>query len=233
VARDFTLVWSASTTVVSGLTSSQPNSLFPWIQLDWTRGTQPDTWNIYRNGKLISVMQGFEPFVSGTSYRFTDMTAPPRFADVYTVVPVVNGLGSSSNPTTTITPKVISTLLTDKDAAYPILILNASRDISMDEDATIFEPTGNSRPVAIFGSNNVGMRGSVSGILSGQVMGITPLAISQRFEALARMKGELMWLTLVDRTIEVFIVNPKLSPRAKNEEVIYDVSFDFYQTDAV
>lgn len=234
VSRIFYLTGTTATTPVTGLSSILDTS-YPWVTLTWSRTSMPDKWYITRDNQVIGVFQGSDLFVSGTSYTYIDRRATPRQPNVYAVVPVVNGRGSSANPTTSQTPKVSTTLLSDVEGNYPVLLYSSDKDLRMDDDAFVFEPSGNAPPIVIFSATVNGYRGTVKGTLDASIQSLTTAQIRQRFEILAGAKGQKLLLTMVDQTMEVFILNPVIKPRSVDggSLILYEVSFDFYQTDVI
>lgn len=231
--QTITVVNTAATSPASSISSTLLTP-YPWVTLNWSRATIPDKWNITRNGKVIAVLDGTAPFVSGTSYTYTDRLPAPRAVNTYAAVAVVNGRGSAANPTTSQTPKAATTMLVDVNGDYPVLFYNSDRDMSLDDDAFVFEPTGNAPPIIIFSAIVNGYRGSVKGTLDHTVQGVSAATMRARFELLADLKGQKLYLTIVDKTMEVFILNAFVRPRAVDggSTILYDAQFDFFQTDA-
>lgn len=230
VVRDFTYVYDATVNPVTGLTSTL-HTAYPWVKLSWSRSAQPDRWNIYRNGKLIkTTTTGNELFVSGTSYEYWDRTPQPRTNNVYTVIPVVNNKGSSGNPTTTIAPRAFTVTLASLDGTTVVMIMNAgSSDMNLNEISSVYTPAGGGAPVLI-AQANTGFQGKVQGRLA-TAKGISVDTAKAAFKQLASNPGQPLNLTLVTEAFECFIANATYKPVPRTEEVVYDVSFDFYQTD--
>lgn len=230
VSRLFTYQYDATVSPVTSLAASL-HAYFPRIQLTWNRGTQPDRWNIYRDNKMIATMNGADAFVSGTSYSFWDYLPAPRQAQVYTVVAVVNNKGSSPNPTVTATPRTLTTTLSSKDGVNVVLLWNSKPDMALQETSGVYAPAGNGSPILITQAER-GYAGKVEGRIAGYGT-VTSNQFRDMFKNLMKFNGQTLLLTVVNDAFECVIYNATYRPVAKNEEVVYDVSFDFFQTDYV
>lgn len=230
-SRTVNVNWVTAVTAATGLTVT-PDTQLPKAVLNFSRTTLPDAWQIYRNNQLIANVVGADLFVSGTAYQYTDVGVPPRTDVTWKVVAVVNNSGSPNPPTVSSYLRPVTSVLTDVNYKWPILIYNASRDFAKEDDVTIFEPIGNAAPVAHFGSTINGYRGSMSGVASTSAQGITSAEMKRRFKYLTKDKGATLVLSLADELIQCFIYNARLIGRSTTDGMIYDISFDFYQTDA-
>ena len=230
VSRVFTYQYDATVTPVTSLAAA-PHAYYPRVQLTWSRATQPDRWNVYRNNKLIGTGLGADYFVSGTSYSFWDYLPEPRTQQTYTVVAVVNNKGSSPNPTVSTTPNNKTTTLSSKDGVNVILIWNADTDMDLQETSGVYTPAGNGAPVLITQSER-GYAGTVKGRLAGFGT-ITSQQFRDAFKQLMKFNGQTLLLTVANDAFECIIYNATYKPVVKNEEVVYDISFNFFQTDYV
>lgn len=228
VDRIVDFVYSASTSPATGL-STVVNSTYPWVTLNWSRSSQPDKWNIYRDGVLMAAVSGDSLFVAGTSYSWMDTMARPRTQVTYTVIAVVNSLGATGSPTATVTATQKSTTLMALDGSNPITIFNAKPDYAQVEDATVFTPAGSGAPFVITQGEH-GYQGKIQGRLASN--GVQTSAQQKAaYNALRRTNGLTLVLAIGDESFQCIIVNTTIRSIIRNEEIVYDIAFDFYQTD--
>ncbi len=232
IIRQFTFSYSATVSPVTGF-STTAHAWAPYVRLDWSRSTMPDKWNIYRDGKLLKTLDGAIPFISGTAYQWWDLLPQPRTPATYSVIAVVNGVGSTSNPTSVITLNHQTVTLSDDSGTNPVLIYNYELDQALQEVSAVFAPAGGGSPIIITQAER-GYAGKVSGILD-NVAGGGPSAQAQRnsYKQLIKFNGQKLLLTIVDDSFECIINNATFRPIHDGVNVIYAVSFDFYQTDYV
>lgn len=228
--RDFTFQYDATTNPVTDLTVNDVQP-YPWSEILWSRAAAPDRFEVYRGSRMIK--QGIADVfhVSGTSYRFVDIMPNPYVSNTYKVIAVVNGKGSATNPTVSKVIKATTTTLSDDSGTSPVLFWNAEVDferVNLDEVVYL---AGDVPPVLVSGGTR-GFEGTVTGILSNaMVPGITSRDMRDRFLALARDKGRTLMLTIKDEAFECFIYDVTYFPIKKQEDIIYQASFSFAQTD--
>lgn len=228
ISRDFTYQYDATVDPVTSLVAT-PDPMYPWVKLTWDRATMPDKWNFYRNGKLISSSNGDRWFKSGTSYEAWDYNPLPRTQNSYQMIPVVNGKGASGNPTVTATPYTIGPTLSEAYGGNAVILLNGKPDMQLTEVSALYQPAGNGPPMLITQSER-GYQGKVAGTLA-SIKNVSAATFKARFLAMTRKNGQQLYLTIADEAFRCIIYNASIVPRIKNEETIYDVSFDFAQTD--
>jgi hypothetical protein len=233
ITRTFSYQYDATVNPATGLTGAV-DPKYPWLQLDWSRSTQPDEWNVYRDGDLIWSGVAADLFVSGTSYRLMDRNPQPRKDSVWSVVAVVNGKGASGSPT--VSKKVVpkTALLSSVDGSNPVLIWSYAHDMTLTEVSNVFTPLGNGAPVLLTQSEG-GYQGHITGALANNPVDAALSAGDwlARFNALKKNNGATLLLTLIDRSFRCFIQNANAKPLIDGEGVLYQVDFDFYQTDWV
>lgn len=152
-------------TQVTSLTAVQSASGQPHVKLEWDSAVAPDYFSIWRNGKVIAHdIDPAEHLVSGTSYRFFDLTAPPHVTNVYKVKRKVSGVLSAS-PTASVAFEVPAIWLLDPDSKKLVPIL-----IGDDDSFTFDMPEVAGEYVAINGDSVIrivqaqrGLEGSISG----------------------------------------------------------------------
>ena len=228
--RTFTYQYDGTVAVVTGLTASA-HAIYPHILLSWSRSTQPDAWDIYRDGKLIATAPGAQYFVSGTAYQYWDRLPSPKVVNTYTVIPVVNSKGAASSPTVTATPRIIGPTLSDISGNYIVILFNQDTDMSLTEETTVYAPAASGAPVIITQAER-GFQGKVAGRLA-SFGGISAETFKANYKKLVRNNGQRLQLTIVNEAFEVILANATYKPVTRNEEVVYEVSFNFYQTDYV
>jgi hypothetical protein len=231
VTRDFTYNLSATVATVTGFTVT-PDVARPKAVLAWSRTTAPDTFIIYRDGKVIDEVYPVEVFVSGTSYAFTDLDASPRSQHTWSVAAKVNGVVSSSNPTAVGTVKPVTTVLCLPDSSKMVFLFNPDVAAERAESSEIHYILGSAPPVLVTQSLR-GYEGSISGVLADDVVsGETAsgqLAHLEYFKQNPGIKLKLIW---IDKVMTVVIRNVTDSPVAyPSGKVDYLVSFDFFEVD--
>lgn len=230
VVRNFTVNFDPTVDPVTAF-SAVPQDPYPWALLEWTSAIQPDRFDIYRDGTCIRSDIADDFFVSGSLYRYYDRLPTPYDDHLYKVVAVRNGKGSAGNPSATIQVRPITTFLSDVDGTDSIFIFNPQVDVEQSADEEIVEFVGDAPPILVSQAQR-GFQGTVSGILSGNVVpGLTGIAQRDRFKKLCRYPGETLRLTLVNEAFDCFIYDTSYRPIKKNEEIIYKVSFSFVQVD--
>jgi hypothetical protein len=129
-------------------------------------------------------------------------------------------------------PKAIGPTLTDGAGANTIIVLNSGPvDMALAENSAVFTPAGTGPPVLITQAER-GYQGKVSGRLA-SIGSFTAAQQKAAFLNLIKNNGQTLYLSIVDDAFQCFIYNATYKPVAKNEEVVYDISFDFAQTDYV
>lgn len=167
--RDFTFAEDATVSPVTGLTAVQVGYA-PWVQLNFSRATAPDSFTVKRDGEIVdNELLAADLLVSGTAYRYTDRDAKPNRSHTWVVQAVVNKVTSASNPSATFTPVPLGVWLYDPDRDVEVFLANppGSRDPGtwgMGETGETLVPLGASRPVRIIQSVR-GWEGSITGML--------------------------------------------------------------------
>jgi hypothetical protein len=226
-------LYDATINPVTSLVGTK-DTRYAGMVLTWSRATMPDNWNIYRDNKVIHTNTGVGLLVSGQNYTYTDWIPDPRKACTWTVVAVVNGKGSSPNPTVVDTVVPVTATLSAKDGSNPVLIWNYQHDMSLTEMSSVFQPAGSSPPIIITQSEH-GYQGKLSGLLADNPIDttLTPQQWRDRFNQLKKNNGVTLLLTLIDVAFECFIQNATIKPLIDGQGVKYYVEFEFFQTDWV
>lgn len=231
ISRDFLFNDDATVVPVTGLTGT-PNSSYPWMQLDWSRATQPDKWEIVRDTKPILNDTAANYFVSGTSYRFTDKLADPRQNHTWTVYAVTNGKRSASPMSIVGQVKTVSTFICETDGTDGVLLLNPNNSPELREISAVHEVIGDAPPVLITQAIR-GYEGNVSGIIADNTLpGRTARQQRDSIKKWRDQQGIPLVLYMIDEAFEVCAFNITYKSIAySGSDVAYLVSFDFFQTD--
>lgn len=205
----------------------------PFAALTWSRATAPDFFNIVRDGVAIATdLPASDLLVTGTSYRFVDITASPRNEHTWRVDAVVNGVASATSPsrTDTIEP-VFAWLLDPDDPDWWIAMADQdSGSWDMGEESAMQEVRGSDRLVLISEALR-GYEGSFSGGLYSDLPGLDSLTAQQlrdRCWDLKRNPTHVWRLVMSDMNIPVVVRKVVVSPSAE-DELDYALSFEFYQ----
>jgi hypothetical protein len=233
ISRDVVFGGDAAVAAVTSLAVSQNPTGFPWMNVTWDRSSAPDSYEIWRDDKLVETdIIPAEVLLGGTSYLYQDKTVSPRVSHTWKVVPIVNGKGPSVNPTASGSTKAGTVWLMEKGGVNPIIIANPEYDGADAEVNALHEVLADAPPVLISQSVR-GYEGSVRGLLVDNFLINGASARTQRdsFKAMIKKRGGVLHLFLVDEFFECFITNAKYRPIADPYGVSYEISFDFYQTD--
>lgn len=227
--RDFTFNLDNTVTPVSSF-AGVIDYYRPEIELTWSRATAPDTFLIYRDGKIIDELQPSELLVSGTDYAYTDGQAQPRKQHTWSVAAKVNGKVSDSNPTTTGTIKPITTTLSELDGDNMVFLLNPSVAADRAEDSEIHYILGDAPPVLITQSLR-GYEGTVSGVLANDVVpGVTAAQQLASMEVFKDAPGTVLKLLWIDKVLKVVIRGVSDTPLPNPDGTVeYLIKFEFFE----
>lgn len=226
--KQFKIVYTATVTPVANLNVTQVTP-YHWAKVEWTRGTAADFYEIYANGVLVKKVPAADVTLTGGVYSYIIRTAPPRRDVVWSVTAIVNGKGSTPNPTITKNFKARSAVLSETDGTDPIMFLNYDRDQGRARQQTIHDVVGNYPPVLIKQALG-GRSGSFVGVLSGNsVPGVTVDVERQRWDRLDKNEGRTVLITILDESFECYIANGEIQSFADAEGVFYEVSFEYYE----
>jgi hypothetical protein len=230
VVRAFTFVPTATVTATTSPTAA---TVFPYprVAVGWQRATAPDSFTILRNRQVIAAnLIPASYLVSGTTYSFTDPSAPPQTTLTYEVQAIVGGKASASNPTVVTTMTSQGIWLADADRTNEVMIVGkADRDFTYGETSEPVEVVGGTEIVLVTQSLR-GIEGRITGELHGGLLGLSTTAQQWR-DKLLNIKakpGQRCWLTFGDRNIQCVIRNVSIAPR-NNAQLSFTVGFDFYQ----
>ena len=228
--REFTYRYDASTDPVQDFTVT-PNPAYPWVTLEWTRASAPDTWSIVRDNKFIEVgIQPEELHVNDLTYRYVDKLASGRREHSWRVLAIINGKTSDGNPTVSATPGAVTTCVSRTDATMPVLIFNPERDMEWLEASGVHTILGDAPPVLITQSQG-GYAGQIAGRLADHGA-VTAQEFKDRLAEFKKMQGRRLLLALVDEAFEAIVYNIQWQPvPMPNRQVGYEVSMEFYQID--
>lgn len=210
----------------------------PWVQLDWSRSTMPDSFSVVEvvDGKNKVYDSDLDPtalLVSGTSYRYVVKDSRPNRSHTWKVQAVVNGKASASNPTVTKKTDIRGLWLVDRDRDIEVYLASPGRDLgewAMAEDSAVLAPLGSERSVVV----TQGLRGyenAVRGMLMDNEAGKT---LEQWEDALLRIRsrpGQILTLSAGDESIRGVAYNISISP-TPNTPTEKAVTFNFNQRTA-
>ena len=207
----------------------------PVVQVTVTRSAQPDYWSVKLNGvEYNSRIVASTTFVSGTTYRFYLWGVSPRTATTVEVEAVVLSGGvfkhSTGNPTTTVTTSFTGVWLADDTLTstlgqmVPIFGVDGA-DMSIGESGTTYDVIGSRSPVRLTDTIQ-GYRGTISGNVLSKAERDTFLALKD-----LSLNQDLR-LVVGDLSIPVRLESAAAAPRPEPGDVVFDVSFGFFQTAA-
>jgi len=145
------------------------------------------------------------------------------------VVAVVNGQGSSANPSVTFNYPAESASLSEVDGDDAVMFVNYDKDYASAREQTVHPVVGQHPPVLIRQSQR-GIEGSFSGYLTGDI--VPSVSVEEEFrrmEVLRQDEGRTVLLTMLDRSFRCFISEVDVESFVDTSGVFYYVSFDFYE----
>lgn len=234
VDRVFTFTPSATVAGPDTLTVT-PHAYQPLVTLDWSRSVAPDAFNILRNGKVIAA--GLLPQdvnVGATTYRYVDKSPSPYRALTYKVQAVQNKVASAAGPTQTLTLKTSGIWLRDPTTGDAIVLAGKeARAFTLSENTAVIEPIADNAPKVLITQAQGLLEGTISGTI---VTGLDNRTAEQVRDAYLRMRnnqGRVFYLTTGDFTMKVVARAFTYQQRTTSTEKVFDVSFEFYQQDAL
>jgi hypothetical protein len=226
--REFAFAEDATVDPVAGLTATNLTPR-PWVQLDWTRATAPDSFTVLRNGKVIET--GIDPvdvLVSAGVYRWTDKDAAPRKTHTWRVQAVVNRKTSANNPAVTATASTTGVWLTDPTTDLDVFIASGQvNGLQMVDQADVHVPLGSPRSIKII----QGMRG-YEGSVSGLLIDYAGFTADQWVDRLMQLKADpsnILVLTTQHETFRCAVGNITVTPADEVKGAGRGVSFDVWQ----
>jgi hypothetical protein len=229
--RDFTYNQSATVATVTGF-SVAIDAYRPKTHIAFSRSTAPDFFVIYRDGKVLTTVQPSQVFVSGTAYEFIDYTAKARTSHTWSVAAKVNGVTSTSNPSGSATPVLVTTVLSSLDGTNELFLFNPDVEGAMAEISEAHYVLGNAPPVLITQSLR-GYEGTVGGVLlDQQVPGLTIAAQLASIDYFRQNPGQVLKLSWIEKTIQVVCYNlTETSIPYPSGTVDHAFSCSFFQVD--
>lgn len=229
---------TAAFTINRDLTTSGPSALTaavqtgtPWIELDFTRSTAPDSWTIVRDGKVVdSLVDPADVLVSGTSYKYLDYTASPNRAHVYEVIAVVNSKSSHGNPTATVTPEVSGVWIGDPDRDLSVgLWGDDPGTFAGEDDAAVYRPVGSTSYVRVVQGMS-GLTGSLT-LYMIEGFGRTFDDLEADLYSMKERPSETYRLVLGDVNIPATVGDIVIAPTpiTRKGRLVKAVTFNFWQ----
>lgn len=230
--KDFTYNYDATVAPVTALAAAKSGDL-PSVDLTWNRAAQPDFWAIVRDGVVVDRIAGYEAFVAGTSYKYTDLDAPGREEHTWSVLAIVDGVQSAANPTVDFMVNIDYPWLMRTDGTDAIALVGKNArpqwSMAMQSNQELHEVLGDYPPVLITQSLG-GYAGHVEGLLHGDVIpGVTAKQMRDRLKSIRDDPGIELVLMLADESIRVAIYNVTWTPDTSPGGVDYWAAFDYVQ----
>lgn len=220
-------------TAVTWLTAEQALPA-PWVDIKWSRVSQPDGWTIYRDGvPIYTTTDASSLFLGETVYGWRDWTAHPNREHVYRAAAVTNGKTASGGPTETLTPVPAGIWLANPvTGAEAVLWGQDEGTWAYGEDSTVYLPIGASSPVRVTHSMR-GLEGTLSGLLL-DVDSAPDYPVETVRSALYAMKSDpstRLRMVAGDINIPVIVHNLVVapSPLTEPDQRLVNVSFEFEQ----
>lgn len=232
--RSFTYVLTAAVSPVTNLQLVNHNPK-PYVTLSWDRATEPDAFEISRNGVVIATnLTGTDTNKSGTSYSWSDYFPPPTVPLEYEVRVIVNNQTSSANPTATTINSSALAWVADLDNDVFIAISGETPvEPVLTEVGTTHQPLNSSYDVRIVQSLH-GYSGSVSGGLCGECIGdgTTSEDLQRQLLAIRDQPGKRLHLSIGNIAVPVVIFDVTTAPRyGPSFGNLYSVSFNWHEVE--
>lgn len=200
----------------------------PVVELVATRATTPDRWMITRDYDIIGSFTGLDLWAGGTTYKFTDLTAPGMHEARYRFHAVENNERSWGNPVSAVMPesRFAWLLSTDGEMAVPLANVELSWDVEPQQE--IMTPLGARRPVIV--RQSLGPRtGTVSATIASDLPGSYGVTTLEHKEMLRRMDAALEPVRLAVGDENVPVVIHSLNLDTLKWDVSGTLSFEFFQ----
>ncbi|VXC09025.1 DNRLRE domain-containing protein [Aeromicrobium sp. 9AM] len=210
VTKAFTFGLSGAVTGVSSLVATGGTS--PGIPLTWTRATAPDSFSVVRDGVTIATnLDPTDLTTGGTGYAWTDRGATPRHAHTYTVLAVVGGLASQTNPTANATTTPNSLWVVSADGLHAVAIANRDTDTPpidtvASEVSEVHRPIGARNPV-LRTQSVYGRAGSIAGALTVRSSADSLDVQRAHWRAIVANRSTPVYVTAVDTAFRATLYN--------------------------
>lgn len=231
-SREWTFAYDPTVAEVTSLNAAS-DSVLPKMVLTWNRSAQPTHWQIQRSDdnvtwKYIDEELGADLFVSGTSYRYEDLTCPSYQQYYWRVLAVVSGVQSDDNPTVGGQIRRLAPTLIKKDGTSPVILANANKTRQNLDTQAVVDTLGSSPPIVITQKIG-GLTGHVDGTLADDFApGLTAKQMAANLEAMRQSPGVPVVFANLDETYKAVIFNVQSQPRGGGgNKLVYDVSFDW------
>lgn len=206
---------------------------WPWFDLTWQRSSAPDYFYLVRDGKVVAgPLDPGDLNTGGTSYAFTDVSAPGNVEHTWSVLAVVNGVGSGPNPTVSAEAYVPAVWLSDPvDGHVAALVQSdqAQASFSMPEHAGVYEPLGGSAIVRVTQAQR-GLEGTITGATR-DYAGRTAAEWENDLLWFKANPNAEAWLTFADLSLRVIVGNVLVAPVPSTLAGDHMANFDFWSLD--
>lgn len=229
ITRTANYVFDATTDPVSSV-SAVAQSPNPGVRINWSRATAPDSFVLWRDGKIVYATISPALYNTGsTTYSILDPLPSPRKNHGYIIQAVVNGKASLSNPVAHATPEPRGIWLSDPARNINVCLLGVDEGTwSMREDSAVFAPLGGSKSHVVTQSLG-GYEGQITGLIMDYDNVLCDVE-EQKLWDLKSTPGATYVLTLSNVAMNVVISNLEITPTpAQHTEK--KVSFKFYAQD--
>lgn len=229
-SANFSYEFSDTVTPVTDLTVN-PVGTGTAQNLEWTDPTQPDSYTILRDGKVLAAfVEAADFWQGGSSYLWPDWQVPGRTDHTWEVVRVVNGVSSAGNNQVTKSTRILAPVLMDSSGENEISFLNPNIDPGLTEDSAVIFPQG--AAPALITQSLWGFVGTAEGVLSNEHGPASAEEMKNRFLHLRKQVHEKMYFMWSDEAIICHIYNCKYTPIPRADgSTDYHISFGFIQVD--
>lgn len=230
VVRTFTFAEGASTPVTA-LTVVQDYPGRPWALVSWRRATQPDSYNVLRDGAVVaSKLDPSTLLQPDGSYAYRDKDASGNIPHTWVVQAVVNGSTSGGNASVVATLKSPAVWLADTDSDHLVPIVGVDQSsFTMSDLATSYQPIGASAVVRIVQAQR-GLEGSLSGRLT-DYGGGTAASWESQLAWIKRHPTLQLRLTIGSQSFRVVVGDVVIAPLPGALPNDRAVSFSFWSLD--
>lgn len=229
----FTATFAAAVTVPI-LSSVAQDADLPLAKLTFTRSTAPDSFTIWRDGKVIAAdLDPADLLVSGTTYSWRDTSlADPLTSHTYKVAAVVNGQRSDWSSSGSVTIKPIGLWIISSDLTSWVVVTDypAGEGWQRNDQAELFTVIGRSTSVQITSALGA-VEGTVTGVVvAGPATASSVATMADAFETIRLAQGPVT-MVCEDYSGQVRLRNMLLKPHPnrKSTQDIRSVSFAFIE----
>lgn len=215
-------------TTITDITSTGEGA--PVVNVNFTyNGTgTPSAFVLIKDGVSVGT---FTPSAVGGVYTITDLEAQPNSRVQYSVRPVVGGVLGAAATSQAFTPRTWGIWLL-AEGMDPLLIIDDQEVSDQTESAETVHRVFGGTGYTVIRQAVRGLAGSVSGLIAGGVKDFEDIPVEEwhrRAVAMRENPNNNFRLVFGARNIPVSIANFAPPLEKAWEEIVYRVSFDFYE----